>query len=68
MDIIGEKWKSMEGFSRYEVSSFGRVRSRKGIELNWGAPPEKLTTAYRMFDDSGARRTVKVTSILALFK
>ena len=67
MDIVGEKWKKMNGFSCYDVSNFGRVRSYKGLELNYGHPPEKMSQAYRMYDDSGVRRTVKVSEILSLF-
>lgn len=59
MSRTKERWKKIPGFSWYEVSTLGRVRTYKGVNQNSPARTKAVLMKIRVGDDAYPRVTMQ---------
>lgn len=64
VEIVGEEWKSVDGYKGYEVSNMGRVRNMYGILQ---PIPNKITNRLyvSMTDSNGKRHNLILARVIA---
>ena len=60
-----EVWEMIDGYSRYEVSTFGRVKNKDGIILKT-TPQNAGYIRLTMVNDLGQKKNVRVHRLVCL--
>lgn len=60
-----EVWKTIEGFSRYEVSNLGRFRKKGFKKIQRGTPNDRGYLVVHLTDDDGRDRMMTVHRMVA---
>jgi len=58
-------WQTVEGFSKYEISRFGQIVTKKTGKLRKNCRTEKGYLVCQLISDSGKKTTVKVHRMVA---
>ena len=61
-----ETWKSIEGFSKYEASTLGRVRRAKDGRIIKAYPNHGGYLRTQLINDDGFKKNVRVSRVVAL--
>ena len=60
-----EKWKNISGFSNYQVSNLGNIKSKKTDHILKQQLNEKKYCVITLFDDNRKKRTLRVHRLVA---
>lgn len=60
-----EVWKMIDGYSRYEVSTFGRVKNKDGVIMKT-TPQNAGYIRIKMVNDIGTKKNVRVHRLVCL--